>query len=856
MNEAVQNAWREFCLKPGEDTFASFYNGTKNFIYAICNRIVGNEEEAADILQSVYSQLLDLSADTERALSVPDIDEVVKKLAIRMADTCRKSKARSGQRFESSEALEWAVCDAPSARDLVASEQVQVATRAAIDSLDDVKRQVLLMQYEEGMTQAQVAEQLKLSRPYVTRLTQRATAEVEQHLRLAGITESAVLILVALLMRKPAAAQVPLAAARVYTALMAKAPSAAATVAGAQFTAGAFATKALAVAAAVAVLSVIGVVAQTGRHGLADSTKQLSAAPQASAAGSAKKPTGGNVEFRTRDTGKASKSASSSPPSQLLAEVRPPAGMGALTGKVLNRYTGGPVANVSLKAISQNSSAPAASVLPVLSDTNGEFRFPGLPAGNYVVHAVPPAPFTNEDTSATVAVDLTNSVGPIQLSRLGTIRGRVVRAPDDSPVVGEVIQAQDVHFDIVAQTRTGPDGRFTLTGLPMPSYAVTLPDQQIVKRVQISEEKDPEPLIRISNGSITGTITRGGTPLRQAYVYAVRNEEGGYLDHLAYADADGHYTIKGLAEGPWQIEARTTDAGNPQSVKQTINVDENELTTWDAEVPSGKLAGIAKDSNGRVLAGVTVRAQPTAQEPMNAVPSNFVTTSSKTGEFSFSNLPEGMYTVSAVGDGSVIATARVSVPMRGEVRAELKPDASAPGAVESVALDFASGDPVRDAWCTVVGPDGPIALTQPRESNGRLHIGGLKPAKYLVSVSANGYTVSSHEIEVRAGATVQVTDVLEEAGAFTWTLHDASGIGKPGVTCHITPTDFGALEVERAGETNDDGTWVVRGLRPGTYTAEAVLNGKTTTLRVVINAHAMAENRTQLESPRTTLAMF
>ncbi len=61
-----------------------------------------------------------------------------------------------------------------------------------------------------------------------------------------------------------------------------------------------------------------------------------------------------------------------------------------------------------------------------------------------------------------------------------------------------------------------------------------------------------------------------------------------------------------------------------------------------------------------------------------------------------------------------------------------------------------------------------------------------------------------------------------------------------GATCTLTPNDPSSIEEERKGITPSDGTWVVRGMAEGQYTASAKLpDGKTVTAAVTITPGAM-----------------
>ena len=99
------------------------------------------------------------------------------------------------------------------------------------------------------------------------------------------------------------------------------------------------------------------------------------------------------------------------------------------------------------------------------------------------------------------------------------------------------------------------------------------------------------------------------------------------------------------------------------------------------------------------------------------------------------------------------------------------------GTLVSVALDMVTGLPLPESWCLLSTPAGRMSHGQIRDRNGVVTIPSLAPGVYKVIVSSDGYTVSEHQVEIKAGETVTVQDVLEPAGTLRWTLLDRSGTG-------------------------------------------------------------------------------
>jgi len=114
--------------------------------------------------------------------------------------------------------------------------------------------------------------------------------------------------------------------------------------------------------------------------------------------------------------------------------------------------------------------------------------------------------------------------------------------------------------------------------------------------------------------------------------------------------------------------------------------------------------------------------------------------------------------------------------------------------------------------------------------------------RYRVEVGSWGFSMGYHDIEVKAGETVRLDDVLYDAGALRLTVTGAGGAPIPGAPCSIAPDDPQSIEKPQSGKADPNGLWVARGLFPGNYTATVKLaDGKTATAKMTIVAHEVVE---------------
>lgn len=138
----------------------------------------------------------------------------------------------------------------------------------------------------------------------------------------------------------------------------------------------------------------------------------------------------------------------------------------SLSGTVQSNGAG--VAGVTVTA-----SGPGGSTLSAVTDANGDYSFPRLPAGEYTVGIEVPSGYS---ASGPVARD--ESVGAtdvedvdFELARLGAIDG-VVRTDGGTPVAGVAITVEGP--DGTQQVATDADGAYGLGTLPPGTYTITV----------------------------------------------------------------------------------------------------------------------------------------------------------------------------------------------------------------------------------------------------------------------------------------------------------------------------------------------------------------------------------------------
>ncbi len=414
----------------------------------------------------------------------------------------------------------------------------------------------------------------------------------------------------------------------------------------------------------------------------------------------------GGYRLRVTATGRASierpyLQADSGPPHGF--EIRLAAGH-ALSGRVVTP-SGAAIADADVTI------APGPDVLggSARTSTSGEFRLSGLPAGPVRVR-VDAKDWSPVEVEAELPL-----AGPlvIRVTPAAELAGRVVDARTGAPIAGaDVVATPADGFALVrgdrfvdASARTDDAGNFRIGGLPPGRFFVTASSERHaparVGPLSAGPAPDQRPTLELEPAVVVHGRVLGasGRPVAGAEIEVMDpNDDGTEWAELvatavhgpvprapATSAANGTFDVWANVTTQPSIRLRVRATGQATLLTGPIPIPEGvgAFRAGDLRMPAGHiLAGVARDGQGRPLAGAAVCAEPVA-DPTAAPRQSVRTTTDAGGRFRFDALPAGPYDVfyylpstgnaASAADRRASTRTRVWLPQDGATALELAP---------------------------------------------------------------------------------------------------------------------------------------------------------------------------------------
>ncbi|HEX5479998.1 MAG TPA: carboxypeptidase regulatory-like domain-containing protein [Dehalococcoidia bacterium] len=505
---------------------------------------------------------------------------------------------------------------------------------------------------------------------------------------------------------------------------------------------------------------------------------------------------------------------------------------GSIAGRVTdsdgNPITGAYVSATSTGCCGFKQATSGADGTYVIDDVDAGTYLVQVSAGGYATEFYDNTFDYNAATPVGVQSGATTSGIDFGLADGATISG-VVRAPDGTPLAGASVYAQTVvccGFGDGATTDS--DGHYTLVDLAPGSYTVSayasgypsqvydgVYDQTAATPITlvVGEAKTGIDFQMEAGGTITGTVTAGGAPVANAYVYASAPAPALCCGGGAITASDGTYSIVALAPASYVVAVSAQGYVNQYYDGASSQADATPVAVTSGGTASGidfdlntggAIDGTVRDAQGTPLEGAYVYASGTTGGGGGDA------TTDSSGHYHIQGLADGSYIVFAQLDGyggmyygavgsTAVRTYATAVAVTTGATATGIDIALPQAASISGTVTDGQGGPVAGALVratAVCCADWPsqIAMT---DATGAYTIAGLSPGSYRVQAGAHGYA-PKYYVDAYAGSDAQYVTVAagDARTAIDIALGPAATISGTVTTENGTPVTSGYVTAQ------------------------------------------------------------
>jgi hypothetical protein len=301
----------------------------------------------------------------------------------------------------------------------------------------------------------------------------------------------------------------------------------------------------------------------------------------------------------------------------------------------LKGVSGNPISGAT---VSYNGGSQTAS-----TDTNGNYTL-SIPAGTYSVTAAASGFQSQTQQNITVSSATVTTVDFTLTASTGQITGTVTSS------TGAAVSGASVTYS-GGSTTTAANGSYTVNNLLPGTYSVKASatgfqsqTQSVIVTAGVATTAD---FTLAPLGKISGTVLNSGG-------VAVSGATVSYSGGSIKTGTNGSYTFSNVVPGTYNI---TVTATNYHSSTQSVIVALSATSTVNFALSplTGGLKGKTSSKGGVAIAGATITISG------GVVSTKLTSTTNLSGNFSFTNIPVGSYSVSASKAGFTTQTKNVSV---------------------------------------------------------------------------------------------------------------------------------------------------------------------------------------------------
>jgi hypothetical protein len=448
------------------------------------------------------------------------------------------------------------------------------------------------------------------------------------------------------------------------------------------------------------------------------------------------------------------------------------------------------------------------------ADASGNYTFAGLTSGNYAV-AASKTGFTISPGSQAVTLSGANATG---INFTATAQTFSLSGTASPVAIGGGITIS-LSGAASNTTTTDSSGNYTFTGLASGSYTVT-PSKIALTFAPTSQAAT------INGANVTGinftataqTYSISGTISPATSGSGVAVSLSGVVSKSVMADANGNYAFTGLVNGGYSVAPSKSGVSfSPSSQPVTISNASVTGINFTASVQAFSISGnISPAASG---SGTTVTLTGT---------SSASTTADASGNYTFTGLINGNYTVAASKAGYALSPVSQPVSLSGTNATGINFTATA----QTFSLSGTVG-PAAIGGGITISLGGAASSTTTTDSSGNFIFTGLTNGSYTVTPSMTGFTFSpTSQPATVSGA--NVTGINFTATAPTFTISGTISPAANGSGALVTLSGL----ANTTATADNSGNFSFGGLLKGTYTVTPSKTGfafSPTSLPAVIN---------------------
>ncbi|MGF1571649.1 MAG: carboxypeptidase regulatory-like domain-containing protein [Sumerlaeia bacterium] len=511
-----------------------------------------------------------------------------------------------------------------------------------------------------------------------------------------------------------------------------------------------------------------------------------------------------------------------------------------ITGIVVDETTKEPIQNVKVQVYKENVQPweiiNQRNTTVSVTNEEGRYSFTNISSGNKTFIYTPNKLSKYAKKQTTVYIP--EKGGNLEVTELNYGSKLIITVVDAYTKAPK----ENVHLHLntnysIGQTSiksTDAKGVAEFEGLSEENYQVTFGDFELLVFANITEEKDVTELtVELGSTTVKGQIIQGELPITGNVQLQSKDSVTQIFYNYETSGEKNSFEFSHLSPGKWTLRAYPPNWGRELATVdfEVTASDKDQTIIQNVELPSGVIEGKILLSDGSLYIPEKGSKNPgsvnwsLASSPTYMNDGKGVVEIQPNGTYKIEALETGIYEIVASAKGLGRGKIEVTLQTKGEQAVRDITLSGGGATIISTVLSYDTGEGLPGAWLNLT----PVKDTEfsqqftNRGADGVLVAEFIPAGTYAVEVSAWGQSINTHTITLAEGEERVLDDVLYASGALRWALKYAEGNAAGGINCRLVPLSADTIEAVRTGKTEaESGQFIVRGLFPGRYRAEAL----------------------------------